>query len=427
MRAVRVSEASPAAVPDGRPARAADPIHDDEPMQDTRIVPFPERRVAPLPLAAAGPVAPVRIVSFGRVCAGLVGRDRKQRIRMSQCATALLLALVCAGNMAYLACAGQADANAVRWWALGLVGGFVAFLAIIRSGFNLRFADPSLTVPQMVYAIVFGAAAYALAGAGRGGVFPVLMVIFMFGMYSLPSAAVRGAAAFAVVVFGATMAVMAWQQPQLYDPTIEWGHFMMVAVMVPAVSLLAGHMSRLRARLRRQKKDLAAALGRIQELATRDELTGLINRRHMHDLMEQERQRGVRSGQTFCVAVLELDDHARLLAASGQDAADRLLSRFAHEAINVVRISDLLCRWDDSRLLLMLSNTRGPLARLGLDRLHDSSQRLPGESGEPQGPLSFSAGVIEHRAGESVAQTVARAEQALQAAIDAGRNRVLAA
>jgi diguanylate cyclase len=402
-------------------------------MEDTRIVPFPDRRGAVSPAAwpggdgGPGHGDPHRSERVQRLCSRLLGDDRKQRIRTLQCSTALLLSVVCAANMAYLAWVGYADAEAVRWWALGLVGGFACFLVVIRSGLNLKLADPSMTVAQMGYAIVFGAGAYALAGAGRGCVFPVLMVIFMFSMYSLPSGAVRGAAAFAVAVFGGTMALMAWQRPAVYDPLVEWGHFMTIAVMVPAVSLLAGHLSRLRSRLRRQKKDLALALGRIQELATRDEATGLINRRHMHDLMEQERQRGVRSGQTFCVAVLELDDYQRLRGEAGLESANLLLRRFAQEVLDVVRISDLLCRWDDNRLLLMLSNTRGPLARMGLDRLHERSQRPTGDSGEPEVPLAFSAGVIEHRAGESVAQTVARAEQAVEAAVGAGRNRVQAA
>ncbi len=405
-------------------------------MEDNRIVPFPQRHRAATPRASAFDGVDSRYDTPGEAgrsarvqdrCSRLLGGDNKQRIRLLQCATALLLALACVVNMGYLTWVGFANPAWVQLWAVGLVGGFALFFVAIRLGWNLRFADPSLTVPQMVHAIAFSAAAYALAGAGRGSTLAVLIVIFMFSMYSLPSGRVRGAGLFAVAVFGGVMAAMAWLNPAVYVPAVEGGHFMIVAVMVPAVSLLAGHLGRLRARLRRQKKDLAVALARIQELATRDEVTGLINRRHMHELMEQERQRGVRSGQTFCVAVLELDDYRRLRDAAGLDAADQLLQRFAQEVPNVVRISDLLCRWDDSRLLLMLSNTRGPLARLGLERLHERSQHPQAESGEAVVPLAFSAGVIEHRAGESVAQTVARAEQAVQAAVDAGRNRVLAA
>ncbi len=357
----------------------------------------------------------------------LLGPDPKQRIRLVQCGMAMLLVLGSVTNMQYLVWAGFAPAEPVAWWSLALVGGFALFFLTIRLNRNLGFADPSLTVPQMAYAIVFAAIGYALAGEGRGGAFPILMVTFMFGMYSLPPAHMRGIGFFAVAVFGMTMLVMARRNPSVFDPKVEWGHFIMIAIMVPAVSLLAAHLGRLRSRLRRQKKDLAMALGRIQELATRDELTGLINRRHMYDLIEQERQRGVRSGQTFCIAVLELDDYDRTRSQRGAEAADLLLQRFAQEALHVVRISDILCRWDDKRFMLLLSNTRSSLARLGLERLHERSRRAPADVAEPGQRLSFTAGVIEHRAGESVSQTVQRAEAALVSAVAAGRDRVLMA
>ena len=51
--------------------------------------------------------------------------------------------------------------------------------------------------------------------------------------------------------------------------------------MLAFVSVLAGRVGTLRLRLKRQKLDLQLALVRISELAKRDELTGLVNRRHM--------------------------------------------------------------------------------------------------------------------------------------------------
>ena len=52
----------------------------------------------------------------------------------------------------------------VAAWAVLSLGGMSAFFVAIRSGWSRRFADPSLTVPQMVFAITSGAVAYAMAG-----------------------------------------------------------------------------------------------------------------------------------------------------------------------------------------------------------------------------------------------------------------------
>ena len=355
----------------------------------------------------------------------LLGTEPKQRLRLVQCGTAMLLVLGSVLNMQYLVWAGLAPAVPTAWWTLVLVGGFTVFFAVIRSGRNLRFAEPSLTVPQMVFAIVCGAVAYAIAGRGRGGAFPILMVIFMFSMYSLSPITVLRTSFFAVAVFGITMALMAYRKPAVYEPAVEWGHFIMIGIMVPAIAVLAGQLSRLRDRLRRQKKDIAIALARIQELATRDELTGLINRRHMLELMEQERQRGVRSGQSFCIAVIDIDDFREINDRHGHAFADQLLRRFANEALNVIRISDLLCRWDGKEFLLMLSNTRASLGRVSVERLRERIKTLPMEVQGAALHMSFSAGVTEHRAGETVAETVQRAEHALLNAKTGGHNRVV--
>lgn len=364
-------------------------------------------------------------MSFQRLADWLFGTEPKQRLRLVQCGTAMLLVLGSVLNMQYLVWAGLAPAAPTAWWALVLVGGFAVFFITIRSGRNLRFAEPSLTVPQMVFAILCGAVAYAIAGRGRGGAFPILMVIFMFSMYSLAPLTVLRTSFFAVGVFGVTMALMARLKPQVYEPAVEWGHFIMIAIMVPAIAVLAGQLSRLRDRLRRQKKDIAVALARIQELATRDELTGLINRRHMIELMEQERQRGVRSGQSFCIAVIDIDHIRDIGDRHGNAFADQLLRRFANEALNVIRISDLLARWNGKEFLLMLSNTRASLGRVSLERLHERIGNLTVEAQGAPLRMSFYAGVTEHRAGEAVADTVQRAEQALLSAKASGHSSVV--
>ena len=48
---------------------------------------------------------------------------------------------------------------------------------------------------------------------------------------------------YAVVVFGLAMAFMAWRLPRVYPPLVELGHFIMVATMLPAASLLAARIA----------------------------------------------------------------------------------------------------------------------------------------------------------------------------------------
>lgn len=362
-----------------------------------------------------------------RLLDALLTRDPLQRVRLSQALLAMALMTAGVTAMHYFVWIGVASGRGVGLWTLLSVGGMVLAFVLIRSGWSRRLEDPSLTVPQMLYAITSGAIAYALVGAGRGGVFPIVMVILMFGMFIATPQQMARVSLYAVAVFGATMAWMAWRRPAVYVPAIELGHFLMVATMMPAVSILAARLSRMRLRARSQRAELTAALSRIRELATRDELTGLINRRHLQELMEQEHQRCIRSGHTFCVAVLEIDGFAAVVAGLGEGSGDELLRGVAVEGLRFVRVADVLAYWGGERFVLLMSDTRAPLARGGLDRLRERVADSRVLARDEALRVTLSAGLAEHHAGETVAQTLARAEAGLREAAAVDKNRVVVA
>ena len=362
-----------------------------------------------------------------RLLDALLTTDPPQRLRLAHTGLAMLLLAAGVLAMHWFAAVGVAQGAPVAWWSVISLGGMLVFYVLIRSGWSRRCANASLTVPQMLFALTSGAVAYTLVGAGRGGVFPIVMVVLMFGMFTASPRQMLGVSAYAVAVFGSAMLVMAWRDPLNYPPAVELGHFLMVATMMPAVSWLAGRMSRLRQRARQQRSDLAQALSRIRELATRDELTGLVNRRHMGELMAQEHQRCIRNGQTFCVGLLDIDRFKAFNALHGHSVGDVVLRAVAHEAQRQVRASDLLSHWRGGEFLLMLPDTRVALARGGLERLHQRLGALRIVLGAEAVSITLSAGLVEHIAGESVEQTVDRAKRLLQDAKAQGRNRVVVA
>ena len=369
----------------------------------------------------------------------LLTHDPRQRERLSQ--ALLALSLLAAGVLAmlYFVVIGQADAAAVAWWAVFTLVGMAVFYALIRTGFSRRWREPSLTMPQMVFALASGAVAYALLGSGRGAVFPVVMTILMFGMFVATPAQMRWVSLYAVALFGAVMAWCAYSQPVLYPPLTELGHFILVATMMPAVSILAARLSLIRQRSRQHRAELAQALGRLREQSTRDELTGLVNRRQMQQVIAQEHQRCVRSGQTFCLAVLDIDHLRGVNDAHGHSAGDAVLRAVAQEAARHVRVSDVLARQGGDEFVLMMSDTRAPLARGGLERLLEKLSALRILQGESLGvnkgesnnvvavAVTFSAGLAEHHAGESAEQTLDRAHAARAEAKALGGNRIVVA
>lgn len=357
----------------------------------------------------------------------LYGAEPARRLRVRQAGLALVLLAPWLAGVFYFVAVGQAARAPVLAWAVLTAAGMVGFFLLIRCGWSRRFADPTLTTAQMLFALCSGAVAYALLGPGRGAVFPAMMVVLMFGMFIVSPQQMRWIGAGAVLLFGATMALMATLQPAVYAWPVELGHFLAVATMMPAVSVLAARLCRMRQRSRQQRTDLARALSQLREHATRCELTGLLNRRHMEAVMAQEHQRCVRSGQTFCLALLDIDAFKRVNEAHGYAVGDAVMRALAQEALRHVRVSDTLSRWDSDAFVVMLSDTRAALARAGLERLCQKVAALRILHGSEAVGVTLSAGLAEHLAGETAAQTLARAEHALQDARALGAGQVAVA
>ena len=380
-------------------------------------------------MSAPGTVLPSATLNtqrFHRLADALLTTEPVQRARLRQAGLAMLLLGAAVLAMNYFAWAGVAPVAPMLAWSAVTLAGQAVFFVLIRSGWSRRRSEPSLTVPQMLFGLASSACVYALLGAGRGAVFPVVMVILVFGMFVASPRQMRWVGACAVALFGAAMSFKATTDPAAYPPAVELGHFLLGAAMMPSVSALAGRLSRLRHRARLQRAELAQALARLREQTTRDELTGLPNHRHMLALMQQEHQRCTRSGQRFCLALIDVDHLKSVNGSHGYACGDAVLRALAAEARHHVRVSDVLSRWSGGVFLLMMSDTHAALARGGLERLHARLSALQVAHGDATLQVTLSAGLGEHLAGETVAQTLQRVEHALQEAKALGGGHVVA-
>ena len=356
----------------------------------------------------------------------LLTTEPAQRVRLAQSGRAMVVMGAGVAAVHYFVAIGIATVPSVRAWTIVSMAGLFGAYLLIRSGWSRRFADPSLAAPQMIFAITMAAWAYALLGPARGAVFPIVMVIFMFGLFAAKPRQMAWVSLFAVLVFGLAMAVMAWRLPRVYPPLVEVGHFIMVATMLPAASLLAARISLMRHRMRAQRVELKQALARIEELATCDVLTGLLNRRHLEEVLERERQRSVRSGQAFCIAVVDIDGLRAVNQRHGIAVGDQVMRAFAQEAQAALRVVDRLGRWMGGTFVVLLCDTRGPLGRQGMERLRERVAAMGvAASGGETVRITVSAGMTEHHAGETIPQALTRAQAALSEAKAQGGNRLV--
>ena len=348
--------------------------------------------------------------------------------------TLTAMALLALGLMVSSACvmllvAHASDAihrTAVLWWATISVGGLVVMTAFIRSGETARLRDPSLTIPQMVWTITSGAVAYVLAGDARGLVPSVLAMILFFGTFGLRTAEVIGIGVYTLLAFACAIAASSRfsANPSGY---LDTAYALMVLIVLCGCLALNLRLQHIRTRLHQQRQALAQALAENRELATRDELTGLLNRRAMQDLMELEHRRSLRSGRPLLLAQLDIDHFKRINDTHGHATGDRALQAFASTVRASVRDTDVLARWGGEEFVLMLSDTQLPDAHDLLERIRLAVESLDIAHATGTLRMSVSAGLALHWPGATLAQTLERADQALYTAKALGRNRVVVA
>lgn len=358
----------------------------------------------------------------------LLGQDKRQRVRASQVLLTWLIDLVLGLIAAFCVWAGLVSAIAAALWTGFTLIGVSAFYLVIRSGLNLRFtSDPSLTLPQGVFSVFSAVSAYAMCGPVRGASLLALMLTLMFGMFALKPREVRGLSFFAVTLLGATMWSCHVLWPAQFAADVEAAHFMLVAVLLPSMAVLSGQLSTLRHKLRMHRVELEEALEKNRQLAIRDELTGLHNRRHVLELMQLELQRAERSGRPLCLALIDIDHFKRVNDQHGHARGDEVLRAFAACASVALRDTDTLGRWGGEEFIVMLPETPADAAVGVLSRVHRQMAELRFEAFDAALRVSFSAGIAVAQPGESLAAAIERADQAMYAAKQAGRDRSVVA
>ena len=220
-----------------------------------------------------------------RVMDVLLTTDRQQRIRLSMTVMAAVLMLCCIAALQLVAAAGLADAVHVHWFSVVCSLGLMGVYGLIRSGYSLRWDDPALTFFQIVSSVSCTAVAYVIAGSARGITLPILAVILIFGVFGLSPRQMLFVLFYGMVVFGIALSIAQWSAGCGTQPlALTAAYTMMIVVVLASCTFINLRVLA----SRRRKMELAQAAAKERERATRDELTGLHNRRFMLEIMDLE-------------------------------------------------------------------------------------------------------------------------------------------
>jgi diguanylate cyclase len=352
---------------------------------------------------------------------GLVRRAYPPRI------VGLGIGALCAG-------AGLYQANAPPWVWIVLVAYCYAW-PHIAFGVSIRSAFPLAAERRNVLADSFAGGFWAVAMA-----FNVLPSVLLLAALAMNNLATGGTRLFGKGVLahlagaGAALLMLGLKfQPE--------SSFLTVLLCVPFLLtyplVLGVVMYRLSIELSRRKDALVLEKRRadeanltktrvLAELASRDELTGLFNRRHMSELLAQQRMACQRAGDSFAVALVDLDHFKHINDTHGHAAGDSVLRAFAEHAGAAMRGTDTVGRWGGEEFLVIYPRSTAYEAAQGVARLRERvAAAVVTTPGGQALTFTVSIGLTEHVPPESVEALIERADRAMYQAKSQGRDRVV--
>ncbi len=170
---------------------------------------------------------------------------------------------------------------------------------------------------------------------------------------------------------------------------------------------------------------------KIKNVSTTDELTGLHNRKYLHERLTQEISRAKRYGTQISCLLFDLDFFKVVNDIYGYDWGDVLLRSIADKLQQLIRKEDVLTRYGDEEFLLILPNTAEENAYLFAERFRHDIEKMEfipaGE--EERHPITISGGIATYpciQDAEEDANTLIRyAEHALYNAKKRGKNKIV--
>ena len=170
-----------------------------------------------------------------------------------------------------------------------------------------------------------------------------------------------------------------------------------------------------------------AAQVALEQLATRDGLTGLANRRCFDDTLKAEWARALRQRQPLSLLMVDVDNFKAYNDANGHIGGDECLKRIATAVASEMRTNDLVARYGGEEFAVILPNQSLKGAAIVAERVRARVEKLGLPNGQVPGEhvtVSIGAATALVAPDNNACELVATADAALYRAKHMGRNRI---
>lgn len=302
--------------------------------------------------------------------------------------------------------------------------GYVLFFLYMQTGRNRTHADPSMTMPLLVWATTAILVSAYFVDQVRLCVMIMFFVFMVEGAFRLRLIDFGLLSVYCTAGYLAILFVVKEQYPENIDRTAELIQWAAFAMLTTGFAFMAGEIGTIRQQLERRKKQNETAKARMEELAIKDELTQLFNRRHAMELLRHHKGLADRGAYEFAVCYVDLDHFKQINDNFGHHVGDLVLKRFAQAATTTVSGVDHVARLGGEEFIVILVKSNLEAARLVSERLRQGVADIDFSDVSPRLHVSASLGLTMYRPQEKPESLLSRADEALYSSKQGGRNRV---
>jgi diguanylate cyclase (GGDEF)-like protein len=160
----------------------------------------------------------------------------------------------------------------------------------------------------------------------------------------------------------------------------------------------------------------------LARLALTDSVTGLSNRTHMGQILQKEFSRFVRHAQRFGIIMIDIDHFKQINDTYGHDVGDRMLIQLSRKFEQATRKSDYIARWGGEEFLICCTT----ISEIDLYPIAENIRKMIVDSEfEIAENFTISLGCAMIQEDEKIYQLIKRADVALYAAKNNGRNQTV--
>jgi len=348
----------------------------------------------------------------------------KQAMRIRRFFLSVVAYIICTFTAYISYLAGFMEWETIAGYLIIVPAIIITLYIVFRTGLNLKMADPSLTSVQIYIGIIVTMYGMYFANEARGVLLLIYVIILLFGIFRLNTRSFIYLSIFTMLTYGIDIALLHIYRPQSVNLNIEFLQLAVLALVLVAFSTIGGYISSMRRNLSISKSQQEKYIEIIHEMAIRDELTGLYNRRHVMELLDYEKNRSSRGGSIFCLAMLDIDHFKNVNDNYGHQAGDAVLREVATLMKNTLRNAEFCGRYGGEEFLIVLTQTdiKGALICVERVRTNIENARFPDIGADFK--ITVSIGLSEYQIREDVEKIISRADEALYRAKKHGRNRV---